>query len=160
MKPLRRFTAVASPVLLGALLGCHSTPPPAPQADYAQPATLPQQTAQATPVPPPQHPSPSSNDEPQIDDQTEAAVRGSQTINFAVSAAGKPLPSAAVTVRTARGKIAAHGTTDDWGEFHTSLAQGVYRVEVLHQGTKTIQTAHITPDTQEIDLKLDPAPNE
>jgi hypothetical protein len=101
---------------------------------------------------------PPSNEEAQIDDQTEAAVRGSQTIDFAVSAAGKPLQSAALTVRTSRGRIAAHGTTDDWGEFHSSLTPGTYKIEINHQGNKTIHTAHITTDTQEVDLKLDASP--
>jgi hypothetical protein len=102
---------------------------------------------------------PASNEEAQIDDQTEAAVRGSQTIDFAVSAAGKPIQSAALTIRTSRGKLAARGTTDDWGEFHTSLTPGTYKIEIDHQGNKSIQTTRIAPDTQEIDLKLE-TPNQ
>lgn len=160
MMPIRGLRALGLLLPLGVVVGCRSTPPRAPQANAAQPATPSQQAAQVPAPAPSPKPLRASNEEPQIDDQTEAAVRGSQTIDFAVSVAGKPLQSASLTVRTARGKVAASGTTDDWGEFHTSLTQGTYKVEIQHHGSRTIQTARIAPDTQEVDLKLDPAPME
>jgi hypothetical protein len=71
-----------------------------------------------------------------------------------IKAGDEAVEAASVTVRTTDGKPAGSGTSNDWGEFRTSLAPGRYNVIVQWQGERTIRPVQIDVTTQEIPLSL------
>ena len=93
-----------------------------------------------------------------IDPESTGGVRGAQMVAFVVTADTKAAQGATVRVSAAGNRMKDENKTDDWGEYHTSLAPGTYRVNVKWQDWKLSKTVRIDADTQEIALKLEAPP--
>jgi hypothetical protein len=93
-----------------------------------------------------------------IDPESTGGVRGAQMVTFVVTADTKAAKGATVLVTATGSRLKDENTTDDWGEYHTSLAPGSYRVKVNWRDRTLSRTVRIDADTQEIDLKLDTPP--
>jgi hypothetical protein len=102
---------------------------------------------------------PARHDKPRIDPDSTGGVRGAQMVTFVVTADTKAAQGARVVVASAGSSPKDENSTNDWGEYHTSLAPGSYRVTVTWRDRTLSKTVKIDPDTQEIDLKLDSPPS-
>ncbi len=144
-------------------VGCHQQPPSAPAQESSQPSTpaaIPGKSATpalaetASTKPPAKHPY--RYDEPPVEQNDTAGVRGTQTVDFAVSSAGKPAQGAEIRITNRRGKLEGEGKSDDWGEFHTALSPGSYTVSTAWQGKSATRPITIDASTQRIPLSVTP----
>jgi hypothetical protein len=100
-----------------------------------------------------------SHSKPLINPESTGGVRGAQMVTFVVTADTKAAKGASVLVAATGSRLKDENLTDDWGEYHTSLAPGSYRVKVTWGDRTLSRTVRIDADTQEIDLKLDTPPS-
>ncbi len=97
---------------------------------------------------------PSRYTEPPIEEDETAGVRGTQFVNFVVTSAGKPVEGARVSLVNTKGRSAGAGETDDWGQFHTSLAEGSYKVTLTWSGRASTQKIKVDSGTSKVELSL------
>ena len=126
-----------------------SQPNSAPPSPTSAPAAPPPAQASAQP---PKHPYRYA--EPPVDEDDTAGVRGTQTVDFVVTSAGKPAEGAELRILNPRGKLEASGKTDDWGEFHPALTPGTFTITTTWQGNHTTRTIKVDATTQKIPLRL------
>jgi hypothetical protein len=96
---------------------------------------------------------------PLINPESTGGVRGAQMVTFVVTADTNAAKGATVLVAGTGSRLKDENMTDDWGEYHTSLTPGSYRVKVTWGDRTLSRTVRIDADTQEIDLKLDTPPS-
>lgn len=116
-------------------------------------------TAQPAPAPSIAKSVAAGHSKPLINPDSTGGVRGAQMVTFVVTADTKAAKGATVLVAATGGRQTDENKTDDWGEYHTSLAPGSYRVKVTWGDRTLSRTVRIDADTQEIDLKLDTPPS-
>jgi hypothetical protein len=114
-------------------------------------------TAQPAAAPAPS--APKSHTKPLINPDLTGGVRGAQLVTFVVTANTKAAQGATVLVTGTDGPLKDQNVTNDWGEYHTSLAPGSYRVKVNWRDRTLSTTVRVDAGTQEIDLKLDTPPS-
>lgn len=123
-------------------------------------ATTTAQTSPATaPAPSASSSAPASHNKPRIDPESTGGVRGAQMVKFVVTADTKAVQGATVHVAATGSRLKDDNTTNDWGEYHTSLAPGSYQVKVNWRDRTLSKTVRIDAATEEIDLKLDTPPS-
>jgi hypothetical protein len=96
-----------------------------------------------------------SHEKPLIDTDSTTGVRGTQVVLVVVSAKEKVVAGAKVLVLRGNGGVESAGSTDDWGEYHISLAPGRYLIKVSWQGRDLSRSVQVQSNTQKIDLKFD-----
>jgi len=148
---MKRLAFCAIPLICFVACG-HSRQPLSPTgtvsaATTTQPAAAPAPSA------------PKSHTKPLINPDLTGGVRGVQTVTFVVTANTKAAQGATVLVTATDGPLKDQNITNDWGEYHTSLAPGSYRVKVNWRDRTLSTTVRIDAGTQEIDLKLDTPPS-
>jgi len=154
---MKRLVFCAIPLIC--FVGCaQSHQPPSPTDTYSAARTA-QPAAAATAAPSTSNRVSASHKKPLINADSTAGVRGAQMVTFVVTADTKAVQGATVLVEAAESKVKEKSTTNDWGEYHTSLAPGSYRIKVNWRDRKLSRTVQIDADTQEIDLKLDSPPS-
>jgi hypothetical protein len=116
-------------------------------------------TSQPAAAPAPSKSLAAGHSKPLINPDSTGGVRGAQMVTFVVTADAKAARGATVLVAATGSHQNDESTTDDWGEYHTSLAPGSYRVKVNWHNRTLSQTVQINADTQEIALKLDTPPS-
>jgi hypothetical protein len=146
-------------ILLICFVACEQSHQALSPASTVSAATTAQPSAAAAPAPSTSKSVPPSHKKPLIDPDSTGGVRGAQMVTFVVTADTKAAKGATVLVASTGSTVKGENITNDWGEYHTSLAPGSYRVKVNWRDRTLSQTVRIDADTQEIDLKLDTPPS-
>jgi len=102
---------------------------------------------------------PARHEKPRIDPDSTGGVRGTQMVTFVVTADTKAAQGATLVVAAMNSHTPDESKTNDWGEYHTSLTPGDYRVTVKWRDRTLSKTVKVDPATQEIALKLDTPPS-
>jgi hypothetical protein len=153
---MKRLAFCAIPLIC--FVACEKGHPPlAPTGVSA--ATTNQPAQAAAPAPSAPTSAPARHDKPRIDPDSTGGVRGAQMVTFVVTADTKAAQGATVIVAATGTRLRDENKTNDWGEYHTSIAPGSYRVTVNWRDRTLSKTVRIDADTQEIDLKLDTPPS-
>jgi hypothetical protein len=101
------------------------------------------------------NPSRPSYEKQLIDTESTTGVRGAQVVLVVVSAKEKVAEGAKILVLKGNGGVESTGSTNNWGEFHTSLAPGLYQIKVSWRGKNLSRNVRVKSDTEEIDLKFE-----
>ena len=153
---MKRLAFCAIPLIC--FVACEKGHPPLAPAGVSA-ATTTQPAQAATPAPSTAKSAPASDDKLLIDPDSTGGVRGAQMVTFVVTADTKAVQGATVVVATTDSRAKDKSSTNDWGEYHTSLAAGSYQVTVTWHNRTLSKTVRIDASTQEIDLKLDTPPS-
>jgi len=153
---MKRLAFCAIPLIC--LVACERNHPPlAPTGVSAATTTQPAQSAAPAPSVPVS--APARREKPRIDPDSTGGVRGAQMVTFVVTADTKAAQGATVVVAATGARVSDENKTNDWGEYHTSLAPGSYRVTVNWRDRTLSKTVQVDAGTQLIDLKLDTPPS-